>query len=136
MAPIDPGALLEMEKSARHVATEMLHVMDNLRNSLYAVSPAPDLSSLNPLAENCGRAGSQYIEYSSNLASSPRRYQDYRLVSVVRDCAGIPVESDTHLYTSQYTNRTVIDMRKVCCAIDIASSPETEAFKRRNGFFF
>lgn len=38
MAPIDPGALLEMEKSARGIATEMTHVMDNLRNSLYAVS--------------------------------------------------------------------------------------------------
>ena len=38
MTPIDPGALLEIEKSARHVATEMSHVMDNLRNSLYAVS--------------------------------------------------------------------------------------------------
>ena len=38
VAPIDPGALLEMEKSAKHVATELSHVMDNLRNSLYAVS--------------------------------------------------------------------------------------------------
>jgi hypothetical protein len=38
VTPIDPGALLEMEKSARQVATEMSHVMDNLRNSLFAVS--------------------------------------------------------------------------------------------------
>ena len=36
----------------------------------------------------------------NEVASSPRWYQHYRLVSVVRDCAGIPAESDTHILAS------------------------------------
>ena len=46
---------------------------------------------------NHGRGGGE------PLASSPRRYQHYLLVSVVRDCAGIPMELDTsYPHTSQY----------------------------------
>jgi len=38
IAPIDPGVLLEIESSAKHVAADLVHVMENLRNSLHAVS--------------------------------------------------------------------------------------------------
>ena len=39
IAPIDPGAVLELEKCAKLVSADLVHIMDTLRNSLHAVSP-------------------------------------------------------------------------------------------------
>ena len=38
LLPVDPGVLLDLEQHAQVVARDLCHVMDNLRNSLHAVS--------------------------------------------------------------------------------------------------
>lgn len=58
IAPIDPGAVLELERSAKHVATDLVNVMDNLRNSLHAVRELITAQSCNA-----------YVTRSSNLNS-------------------------------------------------------------------
>lgn len=80
MAPIDPGALLEMEKSARHVATEMLHVMDNLRNSLFAVSASPRQVTYPVAGSSCWTNSSAVMTFGLRVCAHVKVHSDHVII--------------------------------------------------------